>query len=133
MLVYMVTPRVRAWAIGAAFLLCAQVWAHHSFASTYLSDKTVTIEGKVVAFLFRNPHSVVLVEASDEKGLAITWAADWGGGGQLSRQGIGEDTLRPGDHVILTGNPSRNAADHRLHMQSITRPSDGWKWSSGSE
>jgi hypothetical protein len=79
----------------------------------------------VVEFLFRNPHSFVLVESSAEK---ITWAVDWGGGGQLSRQGIDKDTLRPGDHVIVTGNPSRNAADHRLRMQGITRPSDGWKW-----
>ena len=78
----------------------------------------------MVEFLYRNPHSVVLVEAG-----GVTWAGDWSSAGQLSRQGIDEDTLRPGDHVIVTGNPGRNAADHRLRMQTLTRPSDGWKWS----
>jgi hypothetical protein len=113
-----------------ALLLSSQAWAHHAFAVTYSPDKTVTVEGRVVEFLFRNPHSVVLVEAPGEKGRLIVWAADWNGGDQLSRQGIGEDTLRPGDHVIVTGNPSRNPADRRLHMRSIVRPSDGWKWTS---
>ncbi len=126
--------RVRAWAIAAAlFVLGSQAWAHHSFASTYLSDKIVTIEGRVVEFLFRNPHSVVLVETPGESGQPITWAADWGGGGQLSRQGIDEETLRPGDRVVVTGHPSRNPGDHRLHIESIKRPSDGWKWSSSPE
>ena len=29
--------------------------------------------------------------------------------------------------VIVTGNPGRNPADHRLRMQSVERPKDGWK------
>ncbi len=120
----MVVYMVRACAIGVALLLSAQAWAHHSFASTYFRDKTVSVEGKVVEFLYRNPHSVVLVEAG-----GVTWAGDWSSAGQLSRQGIDADTLRPGDHVIVTGNPGRNTADHRLRMLTLTRPSDGWKWS----
>lgn len=121
--------RLPAVAIGVALMWSHQGRAHHSFAATYFPDKTVTIEGRLVQFLFRNPHSFVHLEAPDEKGQAITWAVEWGGGGQLSREGITKDTLKPGDYVIVTGNPSRNAADHRLHMQSIARPSDGWKWS----
>src|ERR1700690_526024 len=120
----MVVYMARACVICTALLLCAQAWAHHSSASTYFRDKTVTVEGKVVEFLYRNPHSVVRVEAD-----GVTWAGDWSSAGQLSRQGIDADTLRPGDHVIVTGNPGRNAADHRLRMVTLTRPSDGWKWS----
>jgi len=115
--------------IGTALFCGRHAWAHHSFASTY-SLETVTIEGRVVEFLFRNPHSVVLVETPGEKRQTITWAAEWGTAGQLSRQGIEKDTLQPGDRVIISGNPSRNSADHRLRMGDITRPSDGWKWKS---
>ena len=106
-----------------------RAYAHHSFAATYFEDKTVTVEGKLVQFLFRNPHSFVHIEAADEKGEMQTWAVEWGGGGQLSREGVSRDTLKPGDHVVVTGNPGRNPADHRLRMKSITRPSDGFKWS----
>ena len=37
-------------------------------------------------------------------------------------------TLKPGERVVITGNPGRNAADHWLRAQTIVRPKDGWKW-----
>ena len=102
--------------------------AHHSFAATYFEDKEVTIEGDLVQFLFRNPHSFVHVEVKDASGNVARWAVEWGGGGQLSREGVTRDTLKPGDHVIVTGNPGRNPDEHRIRMHSIERPADGWKW-----
>ena len=113
---------------AAAVVSGGRAYAHHSFAATYFEDKTQKVEGKLVQFLFRNPHSFVQVEAEDDKGQVIRWAVEWGAGGQLGRQGVTRDTLKPGDHVIITGNPGRNPEDHRLRMVNITRPSDGWKW-----
>ena len=119
---------VLAMLVIAAALLCVhRVSAHHSFASTY-SDQAITIEGKVVEFLYRSPHSAVLLETPAANGHTIVWEAESGTAGQLSRQGIEQDTIRAGDHVIISGNPSRNAADHRMRIDEITRPSDGWKW-----
>lgn len=114
---------------GAALLSTRSAWAHHSFASTY-SNETIAVQGTVVEFLFRNPHSAVLLKAGGPKGKNITWAAEWGTAGQLSRQGIESDTIRTGDLITISGNPSRNTADHRLRISGITRPSDGWKWKS---
>jgi hypothetical protein len=102
--------------------------AHHSFAATYFEDKTQKIEGNLVQFLYRNPHSFVHIEAPDEKGVMQRYAVEWGAGGQLGRQGVTRETLKPGDHVVVVGNPGRNPDDHRLRMVNITRPSDGWKW-----
>lgn len=102
--------------------------AHHSFAATYFEDKTQKVEGNLVQFLYRNPHSFIHVEGPDEKGVMQRWAVEWGAGGQLGRQGVTRETLKPGDHVIIVGNPGRNPDDHRLRMVNITRPSDGWKW-----
>ena len=115
--------------MAGVFVFGATAYAHHSFAATYFEDQSVTIEGKLVQFLFRNPHSFVHIEAPDDKGQTQTWAVEWGGGGQLSREGVSRDTLKPGDHVIVSGNPGRNPEDHRIRMRSISRPSDGWKWS----
>ena len=114
--------------VAAAALAGATAYAHHSFAATYLEDQSVTIEGELVQFLFRNPHSFVHIEAKDEKGEVIRWSVEWGAGLQLNRQGVTRETLKPGDHVIITGNPGRNAEDHRLRMRTIARPKDGWKW-----
>ncbi len=118
--------------IGVTLLCIPRAGAHHAFASTYLPHKVVTIEGRVIEFLFRNPHSVVLVATPVEKGETITWAAEWGGAGQLSRQGIDQLTINSGDYLIITGNPSRNSADRRLRIESLRRPADGWNWNGGN-
>ena len=47
---------------------------------------------------------------------------------QLAGQGVESDSLKAGDHVIIRGNPGRNAVDHRLRMQSLLRPADGFGW-----
>ncbi len=102
--------------------------AHHSFPATYQVDKMVTIEGTVVEFLFRNPHSFVHVLAPDESGKMVIWAVEWGAGSSLSSAAIDRNTIKPGDKVVITGNPARDASSHRLRMRAIERPSDGWKW-----
>jgi hypothetical protein len=122
-----------AGAIGAA-IATVPASAHHSFAATYFEDRTQTVEGDLAQFLFRNPHSFVQLEAKDAKtGETTRWAVEWAGGLQLGRQGVTRETLRAGDHVIITGNPGRNPADHRLRMRAIKRPSDNWSWSGDFE
>lgn len=52
----------------AMLLAAAPAMAHHSFAATYFEDKTERVEGELVQFLFRNPHSFVHVEGKDAQG-----------------------------------------------------------------
>jgi hypothetical protein len=113
---------------AAALMSGIQLYAHHSFAATYFEDKQQTVEGTLTQFMFRNPHSFVHVEGKDEKGEPVTWAVEWGGGGQLGRTGVTRDTLKTGDHVVIVGNPGRNPEDHRLRMIRLKRTSDGWTW-----
>ena len=102
-------------------------YAHHSFAATYVESETMEITGKMVKFSFRNPHSFVQVEVTDENGETVRWAVEWGGTAQLRNSGVENDTLRYGDEVVVTGNPGRNPRDHRLRMRTVTRP-DGFVW-----
>jgi hypothetical protein len=111
---------------GIAVAVSAQ--AHHSFTATYDENKVVRIEGTLVAFHFRNPHASVDIMAEDENGDMVRWGVEWGGAGQLASQGVTRDSLKAGDHVIITGNPARDTASHRLRMQSLLRPSDGYGW-----
>jgi hypothetical protein len=117
---------ILAFAAGA--VLAGRASAHHSFAATYIVDKEIKVEGKLTEFMYRNPHSFVKLEAPDDAAEMQTWTVEWGGGAQLSRDGVSRDTLKAGDHVIVTGNPGRDATEHRLRLHSIVRPSDGWKW-----
>ena len=119
--------RLIVFALAAAALMSLagiQLQAHHSFAATYFEDKQERIEGELVQFLFRNPHSFVHVEVKDAKGVVIRYAVEWGGGGQLGRTGVTRETLKSGDHVVIIGNPGRNPEDHRLRMLRLQRPSD---------
>jgi hypothetical protein len=107
--------------------------AHHSVSGDYFMDQKATVEGDLVQFLYRNPHSFVEVKGKDPgTGELVTYSVEWNGAGRLGRVGVTAATLKPGDHVIITGQPGRNASDHRLHMLNITRPSDGWKWDRGA-
>ena len=110
-------------AVGASSAL-----AHHSFAATYLEDQSVTIEGQLVQFLLRNPHSFVHVMVKEPDGTMVRYVVEWGSPAQLGGQGVTRDTLKPGDHVVISGNPGRNAADHRIRLLQFKRPKDGWSW-----
>src|SRR2546425_10132439 len=122
-------PRLIVLLVGTAALLSGiQLYGHHSFAATYFEDKQQTIDGDLIQFIFRNPHSFIYVESKNEKGDGVRYAIEWGGGGQLGQQGVTTESLKPGDHLVIVGNPSRNSQDHRLRMISLKRTSDGWTW-----
>jgi hypothetical protein len=105
----------------------ARLMAHHSFAATYLEDQSVTIEGELVQFLLRNPHSFVHVMVKQPDGTTARYVVEWGSPTQLSGR-VSRDTLKPGDYVVISGNPGRNAADHRVRLLTFKRPKDGWSW-----
>ena len=65
-------PGLTLGLLGLGAMLPA--FAHHSFAATYFEDKNITVEGTLVQFMFRNPHSFVHIEAPDDKGNMETWA-----------------------------------------------------------
>ncbi len=111
-----------------AMLLGTPLHAHHSFAATYFVDQEITIDGTLTQFMFRNPHSFVKVSAKDEKGQPQIWSVEWGGGAQLTQEHVTRETLKDGDHVIVTGNPGRDPAEHRIRLHKIVRTSDGWTW-----
>ena len=98
--------------IAGALVSGGSAYAHHSFAATYHEDQTVKIEGTMVQFQFRNPHSFVQVDAPDPSGKMQRWGIEWGGAGQLGGQGVNRYTLKAGDKVIITGNPGRTPEDH---------------------
>lgn len=121
--------------LGAAVLLIAggsQAFAHHSVTALYAPDKTVTIKGTLKEFLWRNPHSLFKVEAADENGELQLWVVEGAAPAQLAADGVSKTTLRVNDQVVITGRPGRASGDHRILLQRIERPSDGFKWQGNS-
>ena len=117
----------RLVAVAGTFGAAGTAVAHHSFSATYLEDREITIEGELVAFMFRKPHSFVHLTAPDAQGEPQRWSIEWAAAAALADQ-VGRNTLKPGDRVVVSGNPGRNPEDFRLRMRRISRPADGWEW-----
>jgi hypothetical protein len=109
------TRRTIAIVLGV-LVSSAPAWAHHSQAAQYDTTKEVKVEGTLVQFQFRNPHTFIQIEAPDETGKPVRWSIEWGGVGQLNGQGVTRTTLKYGDPVIITANPSRTPNDRKLHI-----------------
>ncbi len=116
------------FALAVALLACTAAYAHHSYGATYDVSKQVKLEGKIVQFVFRNPHSFVHVQAPDEKGVPQRWAVEWSGTSQLGQSGLNKDSLHVGDEVVIVGRPSRVTGEYRALMVNLKRPSDGFTW-----
>jgi hypothetical protein len=111
--------------LSGVLVLPATLDAHHSFSATYDTGKTVGIEGKVIQFLLRNPHSFLhIAVVKDDK--EQIWNIEWAAAGQLN--GTIASSIKPGDQVVVTGNPARDPADLRLRMVNVKRTSDGASW-----
>lgn len=121
-------PRMLSAVICAALLAVTAADAHHSYGATYDTAKEITLEGKLVQFVYRNPHSFVHVQAPDEHGALQRWSVEWSGTSQLTRQGVERQSLRVGDEVVIVGRPSRVPGEYRALMLQLTRPADGFTW-----
>jgi hypothetical protein len=102
--------------------------AHHSYGATYDVNKEIRLEGKLLQFTLRNPHSFVTLQAPDSKGTMRRWSIEWSGTTQLGSQGIKQETLHIGDEIIVVGRPSRVPGELRALMVNLRRPSDGFTW-----
>ena len=120
----------KSFMILAAGLLLSAIaaFAHHSLGATYDGNKTVQLDGKILQLLLRNPHSFLQVEAPDDKGVMQRWSLEWRSAGSLGQQNIKRDSLKAGEEVVVTMNPSRTPADHRGALVTLHRKSDGFGW-----
>jgi hypothetical protein len=107
--------------------------AHHSIAGEYFTGQRSTVEGDVMQFVYQNPHSSIEIKSKDPNtGGTVLWKMEWNSPARLSRAHVTGETLKPGDHVIITGQPGRNSGEHRIHILSISRPADNWEWHRGA-
>jgi hypothetical protein len=117
--------------LAAAVLVLAgsgRVLAHHSFTATYDSSQQMQLEGTVKEFVWRNPHSFMRIDVTDKDGTTKTWTLEWGSISQLQKTEMSRTTLKPGDVVVVAGEPARDTSSARMLIQKVTRPKDGWSW-----
>src|SRR5688572_10799513 len=113
---------------AAAIAVGSAAYAHHSYGATYDVKKEVKLEGKLLQFVYRNPHAYVHMQAKDADGKEQRWAVEWAGTAQLSSSGVNKESLKVGDEIIVTARPSRVPGEYRVLMVNLRRPLDGFTW-----
>jgi hypothetical protein len=95
-------------AAGAALtFLAVPALSHHSNAM-FDATKTVEMSGTVKEFQWTNPHSWLIVTATDAQGKTADWLLELGSPGGLARNGWRPKTVLPGDKVTVTHHPLKD-------------------------
>lgn len=110
----------------------ASVLAHHSPVGIYRTDVQTTVDGVLVSIVYRRPHSYLYVEARSPgpSNEMRVWAVECDTDPRV-RARVTEGILRPGDRIIVTGEPARDDGAWRVRLRRLVRPSDGWGWQEG--
>lgn len=112
---------------GGVLLSSVALDAHHALGAVYRLDEQMTIEGVVVALVYRSPHSFIHVKAPDQARHMRIWAVECGSAEQF-RRNVLDGALKPGDDVVVTGDVGRDESAWRLRLRSFQRLRDGWRW-----
>lgn len=91
------------------WLACAPVLAHHSVTATYDTSRSLTFDATVREFELSTPHSRLSVEAKQD-GKSMLWEVELPSIIFLHRAGWTDQSLMVGEHIHLTGAPSRFSA-----------------------
>ncbi|OGT73521.1 MAG: hypothetical protein A3I78_05405 [Gammaproteobacteria bacterium RIFCSPLOWO2_02_FULL_56_15] len=89
------------------YLFQAPVYGHHSGAP-YDANTQITLEGEVVDWSWRNPHTSLQLKVTGTDGKAVVWIIEGTSPNILVRQGWKRTSLNPGDKVQITVHPLRD-------------------------
>lgn len=94
--------------------------AHHGTAVVYdLTGPPMTIEGRVTAIVWRNPHVLISVDVRDETAKIVNWTLEHNNVHTLAQQGYNANTLQLGQQVTAVIHGSRSGAPKGLTVKII--------------
>ena len=94
-----------AIAILGSLVICAQGWAHHSFAD-YDRNEVRELEGELLQVRWRNPHVTFTVRVVEPNGEALDWVLETGAVYLVERAGLTEAMFPVNEDVRVAGWPS---------------------------
>jgi Family of unknown function (DUF6152) len=94
--------------------------SHHAFSPVYDAKRTITVDGVVTQFRFVNPHAMMLMDVKDKTGKVVKWNVEFAGRLNLEEAGWTADSIKPGEHVKVTGNPAWKS-DQRMAFVKLVR------------
>jgi hypothetical protein len=81
--------------------------AHHG-AAAYDMGKSVTLKGTVTQWVWANPHCILQLDVTDDRGQVVQWSAETENPSSMVHYGYTKQSLKPGDQVTVTVVPVKN-------------------------
>jgi hypothetical protein len=116
-------------AVGVLMLvslgLAGGAQAHHSIAANFDQSRKVEIQGTVVDFKLRSPHSsmvvdgIAYIDGVQQNDKPERWDIESSALSGLRARGIEADTFKPGDSIIVVGSPSRKPELRRANSSDF--------------
>jgi hypothetical protein len=106
---------------GASCLLAAlPVLAHHSLAAKYDTEQVIMLDGTVTKVDWSNPHARLFLDIKGPAGAIQMWDFEMASPNLLMINGWKIDSFRRGDHVVVSGYPSRDGS-HNAYATKVAR------------
>jgi hypothetical protein len=105
---------------GIALFGAFPVLAHHSLASEFRTNQTVTLKGTVTRVEWSNPHARLYLDAHSVSGELMKWDFELASPNLLTLHGWKIDTVRRGDQVTVDAYPARDGSN-RAYATKISK------------
>ena len=112
--------RASLFVIPTLMLSVAVASSHHAFSPVYDEKRTITVAGVVTQFKFVNPHAMMFMDSTDESGKVVKWVVEFAGNLNLSEVGWTADSIKSGERVTVTGNPTHTGSQ-RMFFRKLVR------------
>jgi hypothetical protein len=102
-------------------LFAGSVAAHHSRAGIYESnDHRITLEGSVVEWKWRNPHTFLVFDVNGSDGKVVQWSAEASSPPSMVAEGMSKDSFKGGEPVKVVLVPAKAGTPRGLLVKVET-------------
>ncbi len=106
------------WALATLAVAVSTAFAHHPITAKFDPAAETTLSGVVTAVDWRNPHTHIFMNVTSADGVE-NWAVELDSPIILRRNGWANDSVKPGDEIIVDGLRSRDGT-RQVWGESVT-------------